>query len=127
VLLLGIASIAMVFLGNFGFLIRLYVFVAYPFFALVALAAVRLRRRYGPPDEYSMPFYPWPVFVFSGLIALIVIFGAIDDPPMMLYGPGVVVAGTIVYYAWRRIAWTSALSSEQRASEDNARHSKVDN
>ena len=102
VVLLGAAATAMAFAGNFGFLIRIYVFVAYPFFALAAIGAVRLRRRDGPPAEYSMPFYPWPVVVFSGLIALLVILGAQEDPSVAWYGPLVILLGAVAYHVWRR-------------------------
>jgi APA family basic amino acid/polyamine antiporter len=101
VLILGGMSMLMVFLGNFGFLVRLYVFVAYPMAALAALGAIVLRRREGLPKEYRMPFYPWPIVAVVGLIALVVGFGAAGDPLTAGYGVVVMLLGTVVYHVWR--------------------------
>lgn len=101
VALLGGAATAMAFAGNFDFLIRIYVFVAYPFFALVAIGAIRLRRRHGPPHEYSMPFYPWPIVIFSGLIALLLILGAREDPSIAWFSPLIILIAAFAHRAWR--------------------------
>jgi APA family basic amino acid/polyamine antiporter len=100
VVLLGMMAMGMVFVGNFGFLIRLYVFVTYPFFALTAVGAIRLRQRDGLPTDYRMPLYPWPIVAFGGLITFMVILGAVYDLMLALYGPVVIGLGALVYYAW---------------------------
>lgn len=104
VLTLGAMSIVMVFLGNFGFLIRLYVFVAYPLEALAAVGTVRLRARQGAPKEYRMPAYPLPLVAVVSVIALVLAFGAAGDPATSVYAPIVMLIGTITYYGWRYYA-----------------------
>ena len=116
VALLGTMAMVMVFVGNFGFLIRLYVFVAYPFFALTAVGAIRLRRRNGLPTDYRMPLYPWPVVAFGGLITLVVILGAVDDLTLALYGPVVIALGALAYYAWRQAAARNGADARQGLS-----------
>jgi basic amino acid/polyamine antiporter, APA family len=103
VALLGTMAMGMVCVGDFGYLIRLYVFVTYPFLALTAVGAIRLRRRDGLPSDYRMPLYPWPIVSFGGLITFIVTLGAVNDLTLALYGPVVIALGVLAYYAWRQV------------------------
>lgn len=74
-----------------------------PFYGLVAVAAVLLRRRAAPaPGTFSMPLYPLPVvgllvYVVCGLAS-----GLLGDPVAAAGGVGILAAGALVFEARRR-------------------------
>ena len=83
-----------------------YMILGYlPFYGLVALAAIRLRRRQLPaPGQYSMPWYPLPIagmllYVVGGLAS-----GLLGDPVAALGGTLILVVGAAVFEGWRRTA-----------------------
>ena len=76
-----------------------------PFYGLVALAAIKLRRQ-APlaSGQYAMPLYPLPVagmllYVVCGLAS-----GAIGDPVAAVGGVVILLAGALVFEVWRRTA-----------------------
>lgn len=75
-----------------------------PFYGLVAVGAVLLRRRQPiAPGHYAMPLYPLPVagmllYVLCGLAT-----GLLGDPVAAAGGLGILVAGATVFEIWRRL------------------------
>ncbi len=75
-----------------------------PFYGLVAVAAVLLRRRAAPaPGAFAMPLYPLPVvgmlvYVVCGLAS-----GVLGDPVASAGGVGILVAGALVFEVRRRL------------------------
>lgn len=80
-----------------------------PFYGLVALGAVLLRRRQPiPPGQYAMPLYPLPVvgmllYVLCGLAT-----GFLGDPVAAAGGLIILVAGATVFEIWRRVKGPAA-------------------
>ena len=102
ILLTAGIAIALVTLGGYQLLIRLYVLSIYPMNALALVGTVLLRRRDGPPVQFSMPLYPWPLIVYVICIIGICAFSAVDDPLAALFGVMVPVSGAMVYAVKRR-------------------------
>lgn len=97
-------AVGLVTIGGYEKLIRLYVLSYFPLVAVALFAAVRLRRRDGPPAEFSMPLYPLPLLVFGAGIAGICIASALDDPAGALFGALVPLSGALVgWVRFRRI------------------------
>ena len=76
-----------------------------PFYGLVALAAIKLRRQ-APlaPGQYAMPLYPLPVagvmlYVVCGLAS-----GALGDPVAAAGGVVILLVGAVVFEVWRKTA-----------------------
>jgi len=74
-----------------------------PFYGLVAIGAVLLRRKQPiAPGQYAMPLYPLPVvgmvlYVLCGLAT-----GFLGDPVAAAGGLVILVAGATVFEIWRR-------------------------
>jgi amino acid transporter len=79
-------SIILVTLGGYAFLIRLHVLGFYPLVAVALFAAVRLRRRDGPPRDFAMPLYPLPLLVYGVGIVGICVASAVGDPVGAAFG-----------------------------------------
>jgi APA family basic amino acid/polyamine antiporter len=80
-----------------------------PFYGLVAVAAILLRRR-APlaPGQYAMPLYPLPVagmllYVLCGLAT-----GFLGDPAAAAGGLVILAVGAVVFEIRRRVAPPSA-------------------
>lgn len=74
-----------------------------PFYGLVALAAVRLRRR-APlaPGQYAMPLYPLPVAGLLLYVACGLASGFLGDPVAAVGGVVILAAGAAVFEVRRR-------------------------
>jgi APA family basic amino acid/polyamine antiporter len=83
--------------GGYEFLFRLVVFAFYPLAAMVYIGAIVLRRRDGPPTGFRMPFYPWPIIIYSLLLGLVLVVSLIEDPLAPLYSAAVLAAGWLVH------------------------------
>jgi basic amino acid/polyamine antiporter, APA family len=108
VLLEGGVAIALTLLGNFAIFIRLNFLAAFPFYVLVALATVRLRKTQGAPPEFRMPFYPWPVIVYTLIAVPIWVSGIRDTPRLAALGIGILLTAGAAYVIWRRSAAATA-------------------
>jgi basic amino acid/polyamine antiporter, APA family len=82
-----------------------YMILGYlPFYGLIAIGAVLLRRRQPiAPGQYAMPLYPLPVagmvlYVLCGLTT-----GFLGDPVAAAGGLVILVAGATVFEIWRRV------------------------
>jgi APA family basic amino acid/polyamine antiporter len=95
-------AIALVALGGYAFLIRLYVLGFYPLVVVALFAAVRLRLREGRPRAFSMPLYPLPLVVYGAGVVGICVASAVDDPVGAAFGLLVPLSGAAVYALTRR-------------------------
>jgi APA family basic amino acid/polyamine antiporter len=91
-------AIALVTIGGYELLIRLYVLSYFPMTIIALFAAVRLRRRDGAPQDFSMPLYPLPLLVYGVGILGICIASAIGDPAGALFGLLVPLTGALFYW-----------------------------
>jgi amino acid transporter len=86
-----------------------YMILGYlPFYGLVAVGAVVLRRR-APlaPGQYAMPLYPLPVAGLLLYVACGLASGFIGDPVAAGGGLVILAAGGAVHFLWRRSAAVS--------------------
>ena len=104
-LLEGSVAAVLALSGTFEQLYSLFVFAVWIFFALVALALIRLRRR--EPNlhrPYRTWGYPWtPIIFLIAAIALTVNLW-LDRPVRSSLGLAVILAGVPFFYYWRRQA-----------------------
>ena len=90
---------------GFEHLTRYLILGFLPFYALVAIAAVVLRRRLPPrPGDYSMPLYPLPVLGMLVYAACGLLAGFFGDPVAAVGGLVILVAGAAAYEARRRLS-----------------------
>lgn len=75
-----------------------------PFYGLVALAAIRGRRRAGAPTGYRMPLYPLPVLLMLVYVGCGLASGFAGDPVAALGGVAILAGGAIAYEVFRRRA-----------------------
>jgi APA family basic amino acid/polyamine antiporter len=75
--------------------------VEWLFFALLGIAAIRLRRR-GAPRRFSMPFYPLLPILFSTVSLALVVDRLRADPAGAGVGLLCVGLGLPVYFVWRK-------------------------
>lgn len=87
-----------------------YMILGYlPFYGLIAIGAVLLRRRQPiAPGQYAMPLYPLPVvgmvlYVLCGLAT-----GFLGDPVAAAGGLVILAAGATVFEIWRRVRGPAA-------------------
>jgi APA family basic amino acid/polyamine antiporter len=98
ILLTAAIAIGLLAVGGYERLIRLYVLSYFPLVVVAMFATVRLRRRDGAPQEFSMPLYPWPLFAFGTCIAGICVASAFEDPVGALFGLLIPLSGAAVYW-----------------------------
>jgi APA family basic amino acid/polyamine antiporter len=101
---LALWACVLLLIGAAGQLLNSVVFADWVFFALSAATLFALRRK--RPDlerPYICPFYPWVPLLFLALAAAMAVLSFIKaDTTARLLGPGIVVAGIPVYYAFLR-------------------------
>lgn len=73
-----------------------------PFYGLVALAALRQRRRSGAPAGYRMPLYPLPVVLMLVYVACGLASGFAGDLGAALGGLAILAGGALAYEVFRR-------------------------
>jgi len=100
---LGAVAIVLALTGTFEELYSLFVFAVWIFFALTALALLRLRRR---EPELVRPYrawgYPWtPLIFFIVAVALTVNLWMVH-PVRSSLGLAVILLGIPFYYRWRK-------------------------
>ena len=106
---LGVVAALLALTGTFEELYSLFVFAVWIFFALTAIAVLRLRRT---EPELVRPYrawgYPWTPLVFLiAAIALTVNLWMVR-PVRSTLGLAVIVAGIPFFYRWRKSARGSA-------------------
>jgi amino acid transporter len=100
---LGCVAALLALTGTFEELYSLFVFAVWIFFALTAIAVLRLRRT---EPELLRPYrawgYPWTVIVFLLAAVALTINLWIVRPVRSTLGLVVIAAGIPLYYRWRR-------------------------
>jgi APA family basic amino acid/polyamine antiporter len=111
---LGSIAALLALTGTFEELYSLFVFAVWIFFALTAMALLRLRKK--EPDltrPYRAWGYPWtPLFFLAAAVALTVNLWMVR-PVRSSLGLVVILAGIPFFYRWRKSTPASAAPSEQ--------------
>ncbi len=98
----GVASL-LALTGTFEQLYSLFVFAVWIFFALVALALLRLRRREPAlPRPYRAWGYPWTPLIFLLAAVALTVNLWLVRPVRSSLGLAVILAGVPFYYRWRK-------------------------
>lgn len=91
--------------GTFEQLFSLYIFAYWIFFALGALALIRLRAKEPElPRPYRVWGYPWTVLLFLIAALALTVNLWLDQPIRSSAGLLVILAGLPCYYGWKRAA-----------------------
>jgi basic amino acid/polyamine antiporter, APA family len=91
--------------GTFEQLFSLYIFAYWIFFALGALALIRLRAKEPElPRPYRVWGYPWTVLLFLIAALGLTVNLWLDQPIRSSAGLLVILAGLPCYYGWHRAA-----------------------
>jgi APA family basic amino acid/polyamine antiporter len=98
-----------VLLGTFGTLLQIFTFAVWLFYALTAIALLRLRAaRVGEPLAWRAPGGMLPPLVILAVSALMT-FGVLrDDPKHGLLGLGLLLLGFPAHAAWSRFGTSRA-------------------
>src|SRR5438093_10438767 len=110
---LGAVAAVLALSGTFEELYSLFVFAVWIFFALTAIALLRLRRADpGLPRPYRAWGYPWtPLIFLSAAVALTVNLWMVR-PVRSSLGLAVIASGIPFFYHWRRPPRASTESSD---------------
>ena len=105
---LGCVAALLALTGTFEELYSLFVFAVWMFFALTAIAVLRLRRT---EPELVRPYrawgYPWTVLIFFFAAVALTINLWMIRPVRSSLGLLVIVAGVPFFYRWRRLRSTN--------------------
>jgi APA family basic amino acid/polyamine antiporter len=103
VLFVGTIGALIAFTGTFEQLFSLYIFTYWIFFALGAVALLRLRATAPDlPRPYRLWGYPWTALLFVAAALALTVNLWLDEPVRSSAGLLVVLAGLPFYYVWRR-------------------------
>jgi len=100
---LGLVAALLALSGTYEELYSLFVFAVWIFFALTAIALLRLRRK--EPDlvrPYRVCGYPWTVLVFLTAAVALTINLWMVRPVRSSLGLAVILGGIPFFYAWRK-------------------------
>jgi APA family basic amino acid/polyamine antiporter len=104
-LLEGSVAALLALTGTFEELYSLFIFAVWIFFALVALALIRLRRR---EPELTRPYrtwgYPWTTLIFLLAAVALTVNLWLVRPVRSSLGLAVILAGVPFFYRWRKTA-----------------------
>ncbi len=102
-LFLGSVAALLALSGTYEELYSLFVFAAWVFFALTALALFRLRR---VEPEISRPYrawgHPWTTLIFLGAAVALTVNLWMVRPVRSSIGLAVILGGVPLFYRWRR-------------------------
>jgi basic amino acid/polyamine antiporter, APA family len=102
-LFVGALGAVIALTGTFEQLFSLYIFAIWIFFALGALALIRLRMTEPDlPRPYRVWAYPWTPLLFLIAALALTINLWLDQPIRSSVGLAVILAGLPCYYAWAR-------------------------
>jgi basic amino acid/polyamine antiporter, APA family len=102
-LFVGTIGAAIALTGTFEQLFSLYIFAYWIFFALGAVALLRLRATEPDlPRPYRVWGYPWTALLFLAAALAITVNLWLDEPGRSSAGLLVILAGLPFYHSWRR-------------------------
>jgi basic amino acid/polyamine antiporter, APA family len=111
---LGAGAALLALSGTYEELYSLFVFAVWIFFALTAVALLRLRKI---EPELGRPYrtwgYPWTVLIFLVAAVALTLNLWIIRPLRSSLGLAVIFAGVPFYYRWRKSAATATAGPEQ--------------
>ena len=111
---LGSIAALLTLTGTFEELYSLFVFAVWIFFALTAMALLRLRKT---EPNLSRPYrawgYPWTPLIFLAAAVAITVNLWMVRPVRSTLGLAVILAGIPFFYRWRNSPRASAAPSEQ--------------
>jgi APA family basic amino acid/polyamine antiporter len=111
---LGSIAAVLALTGTFEELYSLFVFAVWIFFALTAMALLRLRKT---EPNLSRPYrawgYPWTPLIFLAAAVAITVNLWVVRPVRSTLGLAVILAGIPFFYRWRNSPRASAEPSEQ--------------
>jgi APA family basic amino acid/polyamine antiporter len=100
----GLLATVMALLGTFDQLTDYVVFASWIFYALIAGALIRLRRREPNRERhFRCPGYPWLPLIFIGSTILLLVNTLINSPKESGIGLLFILAGIPAYYWFRRL------------------------
>src|SRR5437899_908273 len=110
---LGSVAALLALSGTYEELYSLFVFAAWIFFALTALALFRLRRvEPGMARPYRAWGHPWTTLVFLAAAVALTVNLWMVRPVRSSMGLAVILAGVPLFYRWRRRPRTSTGAAE---------------
>jgi APA family basic amino acid/polyamine antiporter len=92
----AVLACVLVGLGSFDQILGYFVPAAVFFLGLSAGSLLRIDRTLGGASVFRTPFYPAPLVVFLGQIALMLVLFVVGQPLQTLLGAAVVLAGLVV-------------------------------
>jgi APA family basic amino acid/polyamine antiporter len=105
VLFQGCAAMLMVMTGNYRELYSYMVFAVWTFFALTAIALIRLRVTMPELDRpYRVWGYPWTPAIFGAAAVAISVNLWVTSPVRSSIGLAIILLGVPFFYHWRRRA-----------------------
>lgn len=105
---IGTIGASLALTGTYEELYSLFVFALWIFFALTAIALVRLRRKEPDlPRPYRAWGYPWTQWIFVLAAAALTINLWLVRPVRSTLGLAVIVAGVPFFYHWRKRSETA--------------------
>jgi APA family basic amino acid/polyamine antiporter len=113
---LGCVAALLALTGTFEELYSLFVFAVWIFFALTAIAVLRLRRT---EPELARPYrawgYAWTVVIFLVAAIALTINLWIVRPVRSTVGLLVIVAGIPFFYRWRKLKRVADETGQERS------------
>ena len=97
----GVVAIIITLSGTYEQILSYVVSVDFIFFGLTGLALFIFRRRL-PPAPFRMPGHPVTTAVFTLACWAVVIATIVRNPVNSAIGIGILAAGLLAYFAWRR-------------------------
>ena len=120
-LFLGAAAALLALTGTFEELYSLFVFAVWIFFALTAIALLRLRRKEPDlPRPYRVWGYPWTPLVFLAAAVALTANLWMLRPVRSSLGLLVILAGVPYFYRWRKASLGTGSESQALPADNPA-------
>jgi APA family basic amino acid/polyamine antiporter len=111
---IGVVAALLALSGTYEELYSLFVFAAWIFFALTAIALFRLRRlQPGIPRPYRAWGHPWTTLIFLAAAVALTVNLWMIRPVRSSLGLAVILAGVPFFYHWRKQTGRSIESRKQ--------------
>ena len=105
----AVLASVLVALGTFDTIVAYFVFITVVFIAATVASVFVLRRR---DPAFHVPGYPWTPVVFLGMVAVLLVLLAVNNPLQALLGVGLVAAALPVY----QMIWSPRRAAPDRGA-----------